>query len=110
VLTDEQLTAEVSVLIGAYPFLDSQLAEILRELLAPADDDTKVCSRVADAFRVNGLYLDPWERDNLRTALSSRSATPPTLVRDLWGLARPSIRGRENTFRHRDPLGELHDG
>jgi hypothetical protein len=88
VLTDEQLTAEVSVLIEAHPFLDSQLAEILRELLAPDGYDTKVCSRVADAFRVNGLYLDPWERDNLRTALGSGSATPPTLVRNLRGSAR----------------------
>ena len=87
-LTDEQLTTEVSVLIEAHPFLDSQLAEILRELLAPDDNDTKVCSRVADAFRVNGLYLDPWERHNLRTALSSRTATRPTLVRDLAGSAR----------------------
>ena len=75
------------MLIEAHPFLDSQLAEILRELLAP-DDDTKVCCRVADAFRVNGLYLDPWERYNLRTALGSGSATRPTLVRDLRGSAR----------------------
>ena len=87
-LTDEQLTTEVSVLIEAHPFLDSQLAEILRELLAPADNDTKVCSRVADAFRVNGLYLDPWERYNLRTAMGSGSATRPILVRDLRGSAR----------------------
>jgi hypothetical protein len=89
VLTDEQLTAAVSVLIEAHPFLDSQLAEIiLRELLAPDDNDTKVCSRVDDAFRVNGLLLDPWERYNLRTALGSGSATPPTLVRNLRGSAR----------------------
>ena len=73
VLTDEQLTAAVSVLIEAHPFLDSRLADILCELLA-RDDDAKVCSRVADAFRVNGLFLDPWERDTMRTALSCRSA------------------------------------
>ena len=86
-LTDKQLTAAVSVLIEAHPALDSRLADILCELLA-RDDDAKVCSRVADAFRVNGLYLDPWERHNLRTALSSRTATRPTLVRDLAGSAR----------------------